>query len=714
MAEQIIDCFFAIPAFLPATLCTGYVAGWITNLHGFQQRSIAERMFWSVPLSLAVSPIASVLIGKVFSLAAVVLFLQASAVLFLGIIGMEWIRLRRSHRKWDIGWSPLGGIALLLLIGWIAFVVLSLVDFQSGHGLHMSLSMFDLGSRINWIESVLRTGIPPVNSMYFYGQAATMHNYYFWYVLCAAVAQMVDLPVQSVLIASCIWAGFSLAALIGLYLKYFLEVGSRLRSQFLLSLSLLMVAGLDICGNLWNILYRHSTSPANLLEYGSVDRIPSWLDSLVWVPHHIAGLVCCMLAYLLAWMANKDRESNHAIYVALIAVALASAFGLSIYVTFAFFLIALAWGAWQVLFERTHRTTLLLASGGAFAVVLLVPYLWELTHTSAGAQSRNIFGFAVREVIPADGLLGLPILQHLSIGHLLTARNLANLILLAPGYAIQLGFYLAVLLIYLIPAWRGRTPLTPALRSLVFIVVATIPLNSLVRSSATTFNDFGFRTALFLQFPLLLLASETITSWNYADRKHNADANTSGLPRNTSHWLRSIASIALVIGVGSTLCEVFALRVVLPLVDAKTSTGHDPNAINFSHNAYISFIGYAKLDASIPKDAVVQFNPNDRLHMWTIPDQIGIDHQTAIAYDKPWCGSELGGDPSGCLAMAVAIDSIFNGATAEQARTTCRLYGIQYLVVRIYDPAWKDRNGWVWTLNPVVSDPEFRALDCSR
>ena len=62
--------------------------------------------------------------------------------------------------------------------------------------------------------------------------------------------------------------------------------------------------------------------------------------------------------------------------------------------------------------------------------------------------------------------------------------------------------------------------------------------------------------------------------------------------------------------------------------------------------------------------------------------------------------------------MAAAIDSIFQGATAEEALTTCREYGIQYLVVRIYDPAWKDKSGWVWTLKPVVQDDEFRALDC--
>jgi hypothetical protein len=82
--------------------------------------------------------------------------------------------------------------------------------------------------------------------------------------------------------------------------------------------------------------------------------------------------------------------------------------------------------------------------------------------------------------------------------------------------------------------------------------------------------------------------------------------------------------------------------------------------------------------------------------------------------DQQGCGAELGGDPSGCPAMAAAIDSLFNGATAEQARKTCRQFGIQYLVTRVYDPAWNDKTGWVWTLPPVVPDDEFRALDCRQ
>jgi hypothetical protein len=62
--------------------------------------------------------------------------------------------------------------------------------------------------------------------------------------------------------------------------------------------------------------------------------------------------------------------------------------------------------------------------------------------------------------------------------------------------------------------------------------------------------------------------------------------------------------------------------------------------------------------------------------------------------------------------MAPVIDALYRGATVGQARSTCALYGVDYLIARIYDPAWSDRQGWVWNLSPAVADPEFRVLSC--
>ncbi len=147
-------------------VCTGYITAWFTNLHQFRQRSIVERIFWSVPLSLSVSTIASVLIGRFLSLAAVVEFLLVSAAVWVATLIREWTQLRRSGKKWAIGFNPLGGKALSFALIWILVTVLLLADLQSGHRLFMSLAFFDHGMRINWTESVLRTGVPPVNSLY--------------------------------------------------------------------------------------------------------------------------------------------------------------------------------------------------------------------------------------------------------------------------------------------------------------------------------------------------------------------------------------------------------------------------------------------------------------------------------------------------------------------------------------------------------------------
>ena len=565
--------------------------------------------------------------------------------------------------------------------------------------------------RVDWTESILRTGIPPANPLYWYQQPVTMHNYYFWYVICAAIARISHLPVRVVLIAGAVWAGFLLAALTALYLKHFLMVGARLRRQFLLSISLFAVTGLDICVILWNMLYLHRP-PVPDLEAWSKDAVVSWLHTLLWAPHHIASMVCCMLAFLMAWISGKDGTLKSSASLVLIAATLASAFGLSIYVTFAFFLVTLVWGIWQLFIERAPMPVLMLAGGGAGASVLLIPYLRELTHTTSGIHGGSTFGFAVREMIPPDGLIASRIFQHLEIGDASIARNLANLVLLVPGYAIELGFFFAVLLIFLIPSLRGRMRLSPAQRALVVIICATIPFISFMRSDVLKVNDFGWRAALLVQFPLLLLASELITGWSLADRKDTASAESAGLPYRTPRWLRSMATLALVIGAFGVICQALMLRFTVPIAEASTGAAHDPKIRDISHNLYISTLGYAQLDASIPHDAIVQFNPSDHTSFWDTADMLGVDHQIALSTDRPWCGAELGGDPSGCEPLAAAIDPLFQGANAEQARMTCRNFGIQYLVARITDPAWNDKTGWVWTLKPVVQDAEFRALDC--
>jgi hypothetical protein len=715
--EQIVTTLVAIPAFLPVTVCTGYLVAWIANLFGFRQRSIVERLFWSVPLSLALSTISFVLIGRFISLAVAAALAISCLIGFVVVLAVEWTSLRRSGRKWPIGLQPVGATVLVLSAAWIAFVVFSLVDFQSSQRLFMSLTFYDIGARVNWANSVLRTGVPPANPHYFYLHQANLRYYYFWLVDCAIVAKISRLPMRSIVGAGCVWSGFCLEALTGLFLKHFLSVGARLRRQFLLASLLPAVGGLSLCINFWNILYLHASIPGDLWAPG---QIADPVSFFLFYPHHLVSMICCMFALLLAWMGATASARDRTLSVGFIAFALASALGLSVYVAFAFFLAMLIWAVWQGLFKHAWRVPLLLLAGGAFAIVLLLPYLHEITHTESkmadiggsGGGNSSPFAWSVRETIPPDGLVRSALLRGFAADYPSTARSVAKLILLPPGFALELGVYALALLPFVVPAWRGRKPLTEAQQTLVFIVLVTIPIASLISSRVLNVNDFGIHSALFIQYPLLLLMSELLIGWKLERLKLATPEFVSGLPGHTPHVLRSLITLALIIGVLSTTWHSLVLRFILPLAEINASQANNTQVAELPHKAYFSYFGYAELNARIPSDAVVQFNPENGWIFWKNVDLVNTNHQVATVASGLWCGSELGGDPSGCPAMLDAVVPLFKDATAAQARAACRAYEIHYLVANVYDPPWKDRNSWVWSLPQVVSDPEFRAVDC--
>jgi hypothetical protein len=291
------------------------------------------------------------------------------------------------------------------------------------------------------------------------------------------------------------------------------------------------------------------------------------------------------------------------------------------------------------------------------------------------------------------------------------ALSLARATLLAPGYLIELGFFFVILIISLVPSWRGRALLTPAERSLVFIVVCTLVFVSFLRSSVLKSDDFGLRAPLIAQFGLLLLSLQLMPRWK-SDKHHEPTAGSTRVMHQTiPSWLRSAAALMLIIGMIGTFYEALLLRFYTPLAGISARSIKSPDYSPF-HNAFISTIGYAKLDKAIPSDAVVQFNPHFVNHLVTDIDLREVDHQIVIASDQPWCGAELGGDPSGCLVMAAALDNLYHGASSDQARITCRQFGIQYLIARLNDQAWNDKSGWVWGMDAVVADDEFRAVNC--
>src|ERR1700733_9621247 len=96
-------CLVGTVAFALVLLAPGYVAGWATDLLGFRRRILAERMVWSVPLSLGLS-IGPVMVARYFSLPAACWLTAGLSLLAVALVALEVLRWSSLARQGtDIG-----------------------------------------------------------------------------------------------------------------------------------------------------------------------------------------------------------------------------------------------------------------------------------------------------------------------------------------------------------------------------------------------------------------------------------------------------------------------------------------------------------------------------------------------------------------------------------------------------------------------------------
>jgi hypothetical protein len=219
---------------------------------------------------------------------------------------------------------------------WAALALFELADLQLGQRLYLSVTAYDRSVRTAMVESVLRHGVPASNPFYLpYGQPAGLRYYDYWYVLCALVSRAVGVPARAAMTASVVWSGLALAAMIPLYLKHVLQCRDGLRRASLIGFALLGVTGLDIIPNL--LLYAQPVSVIYLdADWWDPNQVTGWITSLLWVPHHVASLVACLVGFLLLYGLQEEDGWLRRMGVSVLAcAAFASAAGLGLYVTFA-------------------------------------------------------------------------------------------------------------------------------------------------------------------------------------------------------------------------------------------------------------------------------------------------------------------------------------------------------------------------------------------
>lgn len=689
----------AVVVFAGALYAPGYLVGQITGLFGFRRMSFLQQGAWSVAYSFAATPILGYILAKYagFSVACAVMILLAAVAV---VVNMR----RRPGSVSRQVWLALAFGGLL----WAVFVFVSLADIQIGHKLYFSVVEFDQSYRVAFTDTVMRSGVPPANPLYFSGHAQPMRYYYFWYVLCAMVAHVGHVTARQAFLASSVWTGFELVAVVALFVRHMLGVTNGLRRQIAITVALLAVTGADVLPAVGSIF----TQPAlnGEMEWWSIDQFSSWQDSLLWVPHHTAALLGCMVALLLLWMTLRSSFAELLPAMVIAGIAIASAFGTSIYLAFGF---ALLMGGWLLL-ARGERVAIARGLGivSAVSLVLLLPFLTELLHSAsstgagANAHASRIFSLSIRRMIDPELLTALPVFAGLRASHSAALDAGMRLLLMPLGLALELGFFGAVLVLF----YRERKR-TAAQSTLLLLSVVGLVAVLFVRSSVISNNDFGYRAALLPQFFLLLLGGDLLASW-WGGGKEAAVAKTP--------WRTRMVYGLAVLGVGGTIYQGMMLRVFLPLEARSEQTGFArlPAKMMDARRALTALQRVSDPHAVLAFNAVdpAPTGRGDVVSPFTFFSRgLLMNANRQILSAEATCAVEFGGEMGPCAAIESDTAELFSaaGRDAAWAKAYCGRFGVSYIAVTEQDPAWRNANGWAWALPVADAEPSLRVLRCA-
>jgi hypothetical protein len=443
------------------------------------------------------------------------------------------------------------------------------------------------------------------------------------------------------------------------------------------------------------------------MEWWDPVQITSWEDALIWVPHHVAALVACFTGFLVLWSVRRSVEDLYPTLGLRIgagifaALAFAASAGLSVYVTFTFALFLLYWG-FRYLRKRAFPDFFLYLGTASLTILVSLPYLHDLlprqadgTVSPAGAAATGPIAF---------GLRALP--NFLSTPHFLKVRGFSHPELLAPFgvlvvYLLEFGAFAIIGWERLRQDIRRRSKLGEAEIASWHLVAISMFVITFIRSSVISNNDLAYRSAMIAQFIFLLWGADYLDHWFFSTRWTSTNCITA---KNVAMLL------ALILGVTGTIYSLTILRTYAVLEDSGM-IAHPANWLPVPPDVGLDLLNirraYAHLDEILPPHSIVQYNPMTEDFL---PLLMEDKFQSVDAF--PDCGTEFGGDASKCPPVQETIASLFNKPGDDDIHELCSRLSIDVLVARKSDPAWGDRNSWVWSNPPIVENSYIRAFRC--
>ncbi len=152
------------------------------------------------------------------------------------------------------------------------------------------------------------------------------------------------------------------------------------------------------------------------MEFWNEAQITSWAGSVLWVPHHVAALIACFVAFLLLrHQADAKRWATGPVIVA--GMAFASAAGMSVYVTFTFVVAVALWLLALIARKAWLEAAMFVGAGAvAFALGAAVPS----QPSRSRAAARLLWKFALRPFsfgLYLAHLIGINLRTRIRINH---------------------------------------------------------------------------------------------------------------------------------------------------------------------------------------------------------------------------------------------------------------------------------------------------------
>ena len=690
--QDLIGASLGCLLFIPILLAPGYVAAWFTNILGFRGLTSPWKLLVSLPLSVALCPIATFWTGLGIALLRGRNGVWPLILALYGIGFLVWLALLSGmwghdrFPQWCRGFRTVPRSGWAIPSAWFLIAVASLVSLQFHGRLYLSFTDYDHELRAAITDAITRDGVRPFNPLYFVGSPAPLRYHYFWFLLCSMDSQLGGRLVssQQAIVASVVWCGWSLIALVPLYLRFFCErAGGALRRCSLVAIGLFAVTGLDIVPTALYAATGYNALPE--MEWWN-EQVTSWYGSLLWVPHHVAALVAGLIGFLIAWSEGPAISLRRRVTIGAVAgCAFATAAGTSVYTTFVLAIFLVVWVsiAWV---RHWRHSTAVLAIAGAVAALLALPYLLSLVGPASGGAFLN---FAVRNFTPLTAATRTFDLDPFSTAYL-------RLLALPLNYFLELGFFGVVSVVVLL-GLRKRGPLPANVVAAVTMAAVSVSVCTFVKSG-TLNNDLGSRGFLWAQFTMLLWSADLMVRRGEEGKTFN------------SGWLRSAAWAPLILlGLAGTFYELVLLRTYFLWNDA----GMTPHAI-YAPDRQVGARtlelrwAYDRLSSITPLSARLQASPEEQY--FDFSNGLYSRRQTVVA-DRA-CGTLFGGDVITCQPAYLGVAMIFHGApvtgTWEQVEAICVSMSIDALVIDDLDGVWRDKSSWMWTVAPALSGRHVR------